>query len=178
MATIIYVAPINGVTRPGPQTLLESLAGALPHSLEPLPVSFDLAAYYSPDRGQYNATLILAHLLRYLPEPGAKIVGITNVDFFIPVLTFVFGQAQLNGPGAVVSTYRLRNEYYGLPPSASLLEERTVKEVVHELGHTFGLVHCDDYSCVMHASTFVEEVDLKRADYCSACAAELRAPGG
>ena len=108
-----------------------------------------------------------------LPETDAKIVGLTNVDLFVPVLTFVFGQAQLNGPGAVVSTYRLRNEYYGLRFSASRLYERTVKEIVHEVGHTFGLVHCQDYTCVMHASTYVEEVDLKGASFCSECAAEL-----
>ena len=173
MTGIIYVAPLNGYKPPGGDSLMRSLAESLPSRLEAHPVSFDLAAYYSRERGQYNATLILAHLLRHLPEPEAKIVGLTDVDFFIPVLTFVFGQAQLSGPCAVVSTHRLRNEYYGLPASESLLHARTVKEIVHELGHTFGLVHCGDYSCVMHASTYVEEVDLKGARFCRACAAEL-----
>jgi archaemetzincin len=134
--------------------------------------------YYAPERGQYNATLVLARLLRYLPEPQAKIVGLTNVDLFIPVLTFVFGQAQLEGPGALVSTYRLRNEFYGLPPDAGLLRDRTIKEVVHELGHTFGLVHCRDYECVMHASTYVEEIDLKGPGFCSACRGGLHAATG
>ena len=173
MASTIYVALLNGYRPPGGDRLAPRLAESLPSQLEHLPVNFDLSAYYSPERGQYNATLILAHLLRHLPEPDAKIVGLTNVDLFVPVLTFVFGQAQLNGPGAVVSTYRLRNEYYGLRMSASLLYDRTVKEIVHEVGHTFGLVHCQDYTCVMHASTYVEEVDLKGASFCSECAAEL-----
>ncbi|MEJ2313147.1 MAG: hypothetical protein P8Y11_12175, partial [Gemmatimonadales bacterium] len=102
MARIIYVAPLNGYRPPGGDSLVGRLAESLPSRLKPHPVSFDLAAYYSPERGQYNATLILAHLLRHLPEPDAKIVGLTNVDVFIPVLTVVFGQAQLNGPGAVV----------------------------------------------------------------------------
>jgi archaemetzincin len=170
---VIYVAFLNGYMPPGGDKLALSLAESLPSQLEYLPVTFDLSAYYAPERGQYNATLILAHLLRHLPEANAKIVGLTNVDLFVPVLTFVFGQAQLNGPGAVVSTYRLRNEYYGLPSSESLLYERTVKEIVHELGHTLGLVHCQDYACVMHASTYVEEVDLKEARFCSECSAEL-----
>jgi archaemetzincin len=173
VAGIIYVAFLNGYRPPREDRLAQRLAESFPSRLEPLPVNFDLSTYYSPERGQYNATLILAHLLRHLPEADAKIIGLTNVDLFMPVLTFVFGQAQLNGPGAVVSTYRLRNEYYGLPPSMSLLYERTVKEIVHELGHTFGLVHCQDYSCVMHASTYVEEVDLKEARFCSECSAEL-----
>ena len=173
MTRITYVAFLNGYRPPGGDRLAPRLAESVPSQLEHLPVNFDLSAYYSPERGQYNATLILAHLLRHLPEADAKIVGLTNVDLFIPVLTFVFGQAQLDGPGAVVSTYRLRNEYYGLPSSPALLYDRTVKEIVHELGHTFGLVHCRDYSCVMHASTYVEEVDLKEARFCADCSAEL-----
>lgn len=173
MAGTIYVAFLNGYRPPREDKVARHLSESFSWRFEPLPVRLDLSAYYSPDRGQYNATLILAHLLRHLPEPDSKIVGLTNVDLFMPVLTFVFGQAQLNGPGALVSTFRLRNEYYGLPPSMPLLYERTVKEIVHELGHTFGLVHCPDYSCVMHASTYVEEVDLKQARFCPDCSAEL-----
>ncbi|NNK47715.1 MAG: archemetzincin, partial [Gemmatimonadetes bacterium] len=67
------------------------------------------------------------------------------------------------------STHRLRNEYYGLPRDRERLIERTTKEVVHEVGHSFGLVHCQDYACVMHAATYVEDVDLKSADFCPAC---------
>jgi len=90
----------------------------------------------------------------------------------------VFGQAQLAGPGAVVSTYRLRSEFYGLPSDEGALLERTIKECVHELGHAFGLVHCADFGCVMHASTSVEEVDLKPAGFCGRCAGALDGRGG
>jgi archaemetzincin len=93
------------------------------------------------------------------------------------VLTFVFGQSQLDGSGAVVSIHRLRPEYYGLPRDEGLTVERAIKEAVHELGHAFGLVHCPDYTCVMHASTYVEEVDLKGSGYCDACVEELHVRG-
>jgi archaemetzincin len=93
----------------------------------------------------------------------------SGLDLFVPVLTFVFGQAQLKGPGALLSTFRLRNEFYGLPADPYLLLDRTIKEAVHELGHSFGLVHCHDPACVMSSSTYVEEVDLKSDWYCSEC---------
>jgi len=133
----------------------------------------DLGRFYAPEREQYHATLLLAELLRHIPRAGGRIVGITAEDLFIPVLTFVFGQAQLGGPAAVVSTMRLHTEFYGLPTDERLLVDRAVKEVVHELGHGFGLVHCPDRSCVMSSSTYVEDVDLKGEAYCPSCTALL-----
>ena len=132
-------------------------------------LQIDLQQFHAPERGQYHATLLLAELLRHRPAGVGHIVGITEVDLFIPVLTFVFGQAQLGGPGAVVSVIRLHADFYGLPADEDLLLARTVKEVVHELGHGFGLVHCPDYSCVMSSSTYVEDVDLKAERYCGDC---------
>ena len=91
------------------------------------------------------------------------------MDLYIPVLTFVFGEAQLADGGAVVSAHRLRQEFYGLPTDPELLHQRLLKEALHELGHTYGLRHCPDYTCVMSASNGVERIDLKRAEFCSTC---------
>ena len=74
------------------------------------------------------------------------------MDLYIPVLTFVFGEAQLSDGGAVVSAHRLRQEFYGMPTDPELLHERLLKESLHELGHTYGLRHCPDYTCVMSSS--------------------------
>ncbi|MBI2072783.1 MAG: archaemetzincin family Zn-dependent metalloprotease [Gemmatimonadetes bacterium] len=169
MGPPVFVAFLNGYTPPWADQVIERLAATLPYPIRRVDLRFDLRPYYAPERRQHHATLLLATLLRHLPEPGGKIVGITCEDLFIPVLTFVFGQSQLDGPAAVVSTYRLHNESYGLPADEELLRARTVKEVVHELGHAFGLVHCRDQRCVMRASTYVEEVDLKDAGFCDTC---------
>jgi len=91
------------------------------------------------------------------------------VDLFVPVLTYVFGEAQLDGKAAVVSTFRLREEFFGLDADPKLERTRLLKEAIHELGHTFGLIHCRNYDCVMHSSTSVEEVDLKPTDFCEDC---------
>ena len=165
----IYVAFLDGYSPRWADELPQNIAQFFALPARRLDLKFDLTQSYATDRGQYHATLILAALLRHLPTPDDKIIGVTSLDLFIPILTFVFGQSLLDGPGAVVSTYRLRNEFYGLPSDEGLLVDRTLKEIVHELGHSFGLVHCPDYDCVMHPSSNVEGVDLKGAFFCQDC---------
>lgn len=96
-----------------------------------------------------------------MPGKGEAVLGITEHGLFIPILTFVFGEAVLGGQAAVVFTHRLRWERYGLPSYRKTLLERMEKEVLHELGYILGLVHCRDPFCLMHFSNSVEEVDLK-----------------
>jgi len=118
-------------------------------------------------RNQFHSTAIL-QALQPLAN-GSRILAITSLDLFVPVLTFVFGEAQLAGTCAVVSLHRLREEVYGLPANPPLLAERLFKEAVHELGHTFGLRHCDDWRCVMTSSYSVEWLDVKSAEFCPCC---------
>ncbi len=129
---------------------------------------------YDQSRRQYNSTALLALLINVLPSSQEKRILIVDVDLYIPVLTFVFGEAQLNGLGAIVSTHRLHNQFYGLPHNEHLVLERLEKETIHELGHTFGLFHCRQFECVMRSSTYVEEIDLKKASLCPSCQAALR----
>ncbi len=124
-------------------------------------------------RGQYYSTDILRALLERQQSPRTKFIGITSVDLFVPVLTYVFGEAQLDGTAAVVSTYRLDNVMYGLAADPVLFFERVLKETVHELGHTYGLYHCRNIECAMHASTAVEDIDVKGATLCPVCHARM-----
>ncbi|MFB3886573.1 MAG: archaemetzincin family Zn-dependent metalloprotease [Thermodesulfobacteriota bacterium] len=134
---------------------------------------FDLASVYDPMRNQYNSSGLLLQLIHDIPEGSMRILGVTEVDLFIPIFTFLFGEAQLNGKGALVSTHRLHNQFYGIPENEKLLKERLLKESVHELGHTFGLIHCFTLRCVMNSSTYVEEIDQKSADFCKLCRQEI-----
>ncbi len=136
-----------------------------------LPDAFD------PNRAQYNSSLMLRQLITRPPRDAEKILGVLDVDIFIPILTFVFGEAQLNGIGAVVSTHRLQNRFYGLPEDREITTDRLLKEAMHELGHTFGLIHCLQPRCVMNSSTYVENIDQKLAEFCPQCQKGISSEG-
>jgi archaemetzincin len=141
---------------------------------EILEARLDPSPSLHPERRQYLSTDLLNRMRSDLVLGAGRLLGVTPLDLYIPILTFVFGEAQLNGSCAVVSTHRLRQEFYGLPPDPELLRERLIKESVHELGHTLGLTHCDDYLCVMAASHAVEAIDLKSSSLCADCHARSR----
>jgi archaemetzincin len=151
---------------------LENLAAALARlfrsSCQIRPEPFDISFALDEGRRQYHSTAILQKLER-AADPDARVLGVTSCDLYVPVLTFVFGEAQLDGNCAVVSTARLEEEFYGMPPRAELVRERLIKEAVHELGHTFGLRHCNDWRCVMTSSHAVERLDIKTSEFCKAC---------
>ena len=114
-------------------------------------------------RGQHSSAAMLRWLAGLVAEP--RLVAFTDVDLFIPVLTFVFGEAQLGGPAAVVSTARL-----GTGPA---LAARLGKEAVHEAGHTWGLLHCDAPRCAMRRSAGLPDVDAKSDELCRDCRSRL-----
>ena len=127
------------------------------------------AGSFEPARNQYISTKILKEILGDVPANTLKLLGVTDKDLCIPILTYVFGEAQLGGTAAVVSLARLRQEYYGAPPDPKLFQERMRKECLHELGHTFGLIHCKSRDCVMYLSNTVVDVDTKGRSFCGAC---------
>ncbi|MBS1856752.1 MAG: archaemetzincin family Zn-dependent metalloprotease [Acidobacteria bacterium] len=180
--TPIHLVPLgNGGGPPAPPLdLLEYLAATLARKFRVVcsirPEPFDLSFALDAARNQYHSTAILQRLER-ATQPGVRVLGVTTCDLYVPVLTFVFGEAQLDGGCAVVSTARLEEEFYGLPPRPDLLRDRLVKEGAHELGHTFGLRHCPDWRCVMASSHAVERLDIKTAEFCQECRKPLLSNG-
>ena len=135
--------------------------------------NLDISQFYNPARRQYDANGIMKIVSNsYLPG-SFKIMGIFRVDLYIPILTYIFGQAELKGSTGVASLYRLRNELYGLEPDSGQLTERFSKVTIHELGHMFGLIHCNSPVCIMRSSTYVEDLDQKEIRFCHSCQAEL-----
>jgi archaemetzincin len=144
-----------------------------------LPSGLDADFAFHPEREQYYSSEILSRMnfsVNLMPAER-RLLGVTSVDLYIPILTFVFGEAQLGGSCAVVSTYRLRQDFYGLPPDPVLLRERLLKESLHEIGHMLALPHCEDYLCSMAPSHSVEWIDLKSPRFCRDCSARMESSG-
>ena len=165
----IYIAPIELTDI----SIINPLLSALPQTFE-LPVeicrmTLALDKAYDDRRKQYYSSEILTQIIENPPADAFRLLGVIGLDIFIPVLTYLYGEAQFQGLGALMSIFRLRNEFYGRPPDKTLFDERLIKEAVHELGHTYGLIHCNHPDCVMRSFTYIEDVDEKSTSFCKSC---------
>ena len=171
---LVHLLPVGKVER----SLLEDLCAALPLQLhvtcEILPVELDPVPSYHVERQQYHSSEILQRMQVLARPEGWRLLGIAEVDLYIPILKYVFGEAQMGGPCALVSLHRLRQEFYGLERDDMLLSQRLLKESVHELGHTLDLHHCQDYRCAMASAHAVEWIDLREAALCDSCESQVQ----
>ena len=133
-----------------------------------IPVLEDVDFALDSGRNQYHSTSILQRLEKSAPSFAMKIIAITKVDLFIPILTHVYGEAQLGGKACVVSTHRLKDQISAAHPDI-IFKQRIVKEAVHELGHTFNLRHCKEHACIMHYCRTELDVDRKSDQLCRYC---------
>lgn len=167
--TTVWLVALGSIHTDILEAVEQALALAYGVAVRVLPPLPEPAYAIDAQRGQFSSSLILRELIRHAPPAEERILGVTEKDLCIPMLSFVLGQAQLNGPAAVISLARLRQEFYGLPADPGLLRARAAKEAVHEVGHTFGLTHCPDPACPMSLSNTVRHVDVKGAVPCRAC---------
>ena len=177
MSANITLVPIGSV----PADLLSWLADQLTKVLGtnvalgeeiPLPV-----AGYEPHRRQHLGDALLTALRTVSCPTSERLLGLTDVDCYAPGLNFIFGQATLRGREALVALPRLRQSFYGLPEDPVVFHQRTLKEAVHELGHTWGLSHCPDRHCVMRFSNRLQDTDFKGIDSCPRCRGRLTRSG-
>ena len=169
----LYVAATEEVEREALAAVTGRVAAEFAYPVRGLELgSVEFA--FDEERRQYGSIPVLDMLLRRCPPDAGKMLAVTERDLFIPVLTFVFGQAQLGGRVGVLSFARLRQEFYGMAANREIFLERAYKEALHETGHLFGLVHCAEPRCAMSLSTTVRQIDLKDDAFCAACGARWR----
>lgn len=170
----LYLLPLGEIK----EGILEKLAKDLQKKFD-LPAkivsSIEVPDYtYNKTRKQYDGSKILVELNRMEFFEAEKILGICDVDLFAEDLNFIFGQAEAPGNVALISLYRLNPKFYYKKSdlkinNRKIFYQRTLKEAVHELGHTYGLSHCPQARCVMHFSNNIDDTDLKNDDFCSKC---------
>jgi archaemetzincin len=128
---------------------------------------------WNASRRQYLSTDLLGALASIKRPEWERLIGIADVDLYVPDLNFVFGEADSRRGVAVFSLARLR-----AGADETLLSRRATTEAVHELGHTYGLAHCDKPTCVMWFSNTLSESDRKGTRFCTTHARELEANRG
>ncbi len=133
-----------------------------------MPLLHDIEFAFDPKRAQYGSTPVLTKLSSAAPPWALKVLALVREDLFIPILTHVFGEAQMGGKAAIVSTARLYDNL-SLPLHRDIFIQRAIKEILHELGHTFSLRHCRDHRCIMHYSNSVADVDRRSDTLCRYC---------
>ena len=125
-------------------------------------------------RKQYHSSVVLKKVKSLKPDNYNRALGIVDADLYVPELNFVFGEADIySGVAAVISLTRLRQEFYGLNPDKKLFHLRTVKEAIHEIGHTYGLGHCQNPQCIMYFSNTIRDTDKKGPGFCNICRRKL-----
>jgi archaemetzincin len=168
----VHLLPVGKIDFALMRELQAAIARTFHAGCEIVDLNLDPVPSYHAERQQYHSSEILQRMQALVPRDG-HLLGITSVDLYIPILKYVFGEAQLGGPCAVVSFYRLRQEFYGLERDDALLSERLIKEALHELGHTLDLRHCDDYRCAMGSAHAVEWIDLRESAFCASCQSRI-----
>ena len=170
---VVHLLPVGTIE----MALLRDLCDAIPESLhvrcEILPFNLDPGPSYHAERQQFHSSEILQRMQGFVQTRDWRFLAVADVDLYIPILKYVFGEAQIGGPCALVSVFRLRQEFYGLAADDDLVRQRLLKESVHELGHTLHLHHCQDYRCVMASSHAVEWIDLREARFCAECQSKV-----
>ena len=167
----IGLLPVGQVALDVIDNLAASLPKHFPNSTcnsirEALPIPPEA---FSLSRNQHNSSVILNQIRVYTERQFqfSRVLGIVDVDIFASDLNFVFGEAYSPGTAALISIWRLKPSFYGETAGGEVFVSRVIKEAVHELGHTLGLLHCPKGSCVMHFSNSIVDTDKKESLFCN-----------
>lgn len=170
----VALAPLGDFPPPFLAEIEAGLRAELGVSVLRLPPSpLPRAAWYPPRR-RYRAERLIAFLRPMVRAPATRVLGVTQADISTTAHGVhdwgVLGLGDLGGLGCVISTFRCRMN----SPGEAQTHFRMVTTCIHEIGHTLGLEHCPDTSCLMtDARGLVRTVDHTTGHLCARCRSRL-----
>lgn len=149
--------------------LIERRFGRVVRVLEPLPVP---ERAWSRERHQLDASQLLDALYIHKPADVSHVIGVTSADLYATDWEYLYGFSQVEGRVAVYSTARLSSDGSSLS-AMGLAMDRAEKIIAHELGHTFGLEHCEVRHCLMNTVERSQGLERMSRFFCSRCERHL-----
>ncbi len=169
----IGIIPIGNVPDLAPKVIAAHIPTYFKFSAEILPRLENPLFAYDKKRLQYDAGIILSSFRTAGFDNFEKFIGVCDLDLFIPIFAHVYGEAQQDGDYALVSIFRLQEK--GSSPDANPnIYERLSKIAIHEIGHLFRMIHCEDELCLMHYSGDIHHLDKIRMHFCRYCVESVK----
>ena len=170
----VGVVPLGEVPEIALKVIAAHISGYYKLSVQILPPLEHPEYAFDERRFQYNAGIILKAFEFMRFKDYDKVIGVLNPDLFVPIFTHVFGEAKQGGKFGLVSLFRLGKNPDGSPSPSSLIYERVAKVALHELGHLFNLLHCQEKRCLMHFSGGIQDLDETPINLCRYCSTFLK----
>lgn len=171
---LVGVVPLGEVSEIALKVIAAHISGYYNLSAQILPPLEHPEYALDKRRFQYDAGIILKAFESMPFGDYEKVIGVINQDLFVPIFTHVFGEAKQGGKFALVSLFRLGKNPDGSTPPTPLIFERGAKVALHELGHLFNLLHCEEKRCLMHFSGSHEDLDETPLYLCRYCSTYLK----
>jgi archaemetzincin len=156
------ILPLGRVEGEMIQAVAGAFAGEIGMALRVMPGLESPDYAFDRHRIQYDAARIISRIEAMDIDGCARVMALVDVDLFVPVFTFVFGEARLGGRVALVSLFRLEDR-----------PDRAVKIALHEFGHLCMLDHCRESRCVMNFAKGLGQLDRVPPYYCRYCLGQV-----
>lgn len=166
---VIVVQPLGAFSKEEARAIARQIksmgATAVVKDNLPIPKS----CYYMP-RNRYRADSLI-RFLKTRVGSDSIIVGVLNEDISTTkdgvADRGVMGLGYRPGNSCVVSSFRINRKKRS---------EQLYKVVLHELGHTEGLDHCPEKTCLMRDAEGGNPLDEEN-NFCNQCKAQLKRKG-
>ena len=176
---VIYLLPLDSFENPSPDSLaacLKAFYGLETKVLDVLPIhalGVTTRINQATHQRQALTTDILEVLQKTLPQDAYCLLAVTVTDLYpAESWNFVFGQASFKERVGVYSFARYQPGFPGsgdLETAKEMLLRRSVKTLLHETAHMFGMKHCIYYKCLVNGSNHLQESDAIPLHFCPVC---------